>query len=114
MEISSNYVKTEICNKFSVRQPSQCLKNDLVYTKPWDTLACAPFEFHGQLFLIIVDRYSKFVHMEPVVDHTADKTILAFLNIFSKLGIPNKIQCDRGSNFHQEVFMIFFQFRHCS
>ena len=37
--------------------------------------------------------------MEPVVDHTADKTILALLNIFTKLGIPNKIQCDRGSNF---------------
>ena len=83
--------RCEICNKFSATKPSESLRNDLVCTKPWDTLACNLFEFHEKLFLIIVDRNSKFVCMEPVVDHTADKMILAFLNIFSKLGIPNKI-----------------------
>ena len=82
----------KIWNKFSTRQPSESLKNDLVCTKLWDTLACDLFEFQGKLFLIIIDRYSKFVCMELVIDDTADKTILAFLNIFSKLGIPNKIQ----------------------
>ena len=81
----------EICNKFMTRQLYESLKHDLVCTKPWNTLACDLFEFQGKLFLIIVDRYSKFVCVELVVDHTADKTILAFLNIFSKLGIPNKI-----------------------
>ena len=30
----------EICNKFSTRQPSESLKNDLVCAKPWGTLAC--------------------------------------------------------------------------
>ena len=89
----------EICNKFSTRQPSESLKNDLVCTKPWDTLACDLFEFQGKLFLIIVDMYPKLACMEAVVDHTADKTILAILNIFIKLGIPYKIWCGRGSNF---------------
>ena len=60
-------------------------------TKPWDTLACDLVEFHGKLFLIVIDRYSKFVCTEPVKDHTAHKTIWAFLDIFSKCGIPNKI-----------------------
>ena len=77
-------------------------------TKPWNTLAHDLFEFHGKLFLIVVDRYSKFACMEPVVDHTADKTILAFLNIFSKLGIPNKIWCNRGSNFLSRSFQEFY------
>ena len=81
----------EICNTFSARQLSKSLRNNLVCAKPWDTLACDLFEFHGKLFLIIVDRYSKFVCMDPVVDHTAEKTVLVFLNIFFKLGIPNKI-----------------------
>ena len=81
----------EICNKFLTTQPSKSLKNYLVCTKSWGTLACDFFEFQGKLFLTVVDRYSEFVCMEPVVDHTADKTILAFLNIFSKLGILNKI-----------------------
>ena len=56
----------EICNKFSARQQSESLRNDLVCTKPLDTLARDLFEFHGKLFLIIVDRYSKFVCMEPI------------------------------------------------
>ena len=97
----------EICNKFATRQQSESLENHLVCIKPWDTLACDLFEFHGKLFLIIIDRYSKFISMEPVVDHTADKTFLAFLNIFSKLGIPSKIQCDRGSTFLSRSFYEF-------
>ena len=99
--------RCENCNQFSARQPSESLRNDLVCTKPWDTLACDLFEFQGKLFPIIVDRYSKLVCMEPVVDHTTHKTILAFLNIFSKLGNPNKIQNDRSSNFLLRRFQEF-------
>ena len=98
----------EICKKFSVRQPSETLKHDLVSTKPWDTLAADIFELQGKLVLIIVDRYSKFICVLPVVDHTADKMILPFLQIFSKLGIHNTIQCDRGSNFLSKTFQEFF------
>ena len=76
-------------------------------TKPQDTLACDLFELYGKLFLIVVDRYSKFGWMEPIVDHATEKTILAFLNIISKLGIPNKIWCNRDSNFYPEVFTFF-------
>ena len=90
-EIKQLCENCEICKKILTRHLSESLKNDLVYTKHWDTLACGLFEFQGKLFLIVVDRYSKFVCVEPVVDHTADKTILAFLNIFSNLGIQNKI-----------------------
>ena len=33
----------EICKKISARQSSETLKNDLVSTKPWDTLAADTF-----------------------------------------------------------------------
>ena len=89
----------DIYKKFLTRQPSESLKNDFVCTKPLNTLACDLSEFQENLFWIIVDRYSKFVCMEPMVDHTTDKMILAFFNVFSKLAITNNIQCDRGSNF---------------
>ena len=99
----------EIYKKFLTRQPSGSLKNDFVCTN-LGTLACNLLEFQGKLFLIIFDRYSKFVCMEPVVDHITDKTILAFLNIFSKLGIPNKIWCNTGSNFLSGSFQDFIPF----
>ena len=108
MQISSNYAKAvKFATNSLPKQLSNSLRNDLVCTKPWDTQACDLFEFQGKLFLIIVDRYSKFVCMEPVMDHTADKMILAFLNIFSKLGIPNQIWFDRGSNFLSRNFHDF-------
>ena len=47
-------------------------------TKPQDTLAFDLFEFQGKLFLIIVHRYSKFVCMEPVVDHMQVKQFWHF------------------------------------
>ena len=58
--------------------------------------------------MIIVDRYFKFICVEPVTDHTADKMILAFLQICSKLGIPNTICCDRGSIFLSKTFQQFY------
>ena len=70
-------------------------------------MACYLFEFLGKLFLILVDRYSKLVCVEPVVDHTADKTILAFLNIFPKLGIPIKCNAIEAQTFYPQVVMNF-------
>ena len=40
----------DVYNKFSARQPSEILKNALVSTKPWDTLAADIFEFQGKYF----------------------------------------------------------------
>ena len=104
MEILSNYAKDV---KNATRQPSESLRKDLVCTKPWDTLTFDLFEFHGKLFLIVVDRYSKSVCIEPMVDHTADKAILSFLNIFSQLGIPSIMWYNRGSNFSSKSFQEF-------
>ena len=73
-DIKQIYKRCEIWNKFSAKKPSESYRNDLVCTTPWeDTLACDLYEFHRKLFLIVVDRYSKFICMEPVVDHFADK-----------------------------------------
>ena len=72
------------------KQPSESLRNDLVCTKPWDTLACHLFEFHGKLFLIIVDRYSKFVCVQPVVSHTIEKKIWHFSTSSLNLAHPTK------------------------
>ena len=59
------------------------------------------------MYLIVVDHYSKFIAVEPVADHSAKKTIIAFLQIFSKLGIPPTIHCNNGATFTSETFIAF-------
>ena len=60
-------------------------------TQPWIVLACDLFEYQGKIYFIAVDPYSSFIAVEPVAYHSAKKTINAFLQIFSKLGIATTI-----------------------
>ena len=76
------------CAKHSSQQCPETLCNDLVTTQPWIALACDPFEYQGKIYLIVIDHYSKLIAVEPVADHSAKKTVNAFLQVFSKLGIP--------------------------
>ena len=73
IEISSNYAKTVKSAANSLPDSHlRVFKNDSLGTIPWNLLACDLFEFHGKLILIVVNMYSKFVFMVPVVDHTTD------------------------------------------
>ena len=95
------------CAKHSSQQCTETVHNDLVTTQPWIALACDLFEYESKINLIVVDHYSKFIAVEPVADRSAEKTINAFLQIFSKLGIPTTIYCDHGSNFTPQMFITF-------
>ena len=95
------------CAKHSSQQCTENLCTELVTTQPWIALDCDVFEYQGKIYLIVVDHYSKFIAVEPAADHSAKKTINAFLQIFSKLGIPTTIHCDHGVNFTPQVFIAF-------
>ena len=95
------------CAKHSSQQCTETLCNELVTTQPWIALACDLFEYQGKIYLVVVDYYSKFIAVELVADHSAEKTINAFLQIFSKLGIPTTIHCDCGVNFTSWTFITF-------
>ena len=86
---------------------TETLHNDLVTNQLWIALACDVFEYQGKIYLIVVDHYSKFIVVEPVADHSAKKTINAFLQISSKLGIPTTIPCDHSANFTSKMFIAF-------
>jgi hypothetical protein len=54
--------------------------------------------------LIIVDKLSRFISLEPVLDRTMDNAVIALAGCFSKLGYPRSIRCDKAfiSNAMQE------------
>ena len=95
------------CQKYQSRQPAETLHNELPTTQPWTCLATDLFEFQGKTYLIVVDRYSKFIIVRRIMDHSKEQTVSLFSQIFAEHGIPDEIRSDRGSNFTSSYFISF-------
>ena len=95
------------CQKFQSRQPAETLRNELPTTQPWTCLATDIFEYGGKSYLIIVDRFSKFIVVRKVAGHSSEQTVAAFLQVFSEFGVPDSVRCDRGTNFTSQLFLSF-------
>ena len=95
------------CQKFQSRQPAETLRNELPTTQSWTCLATDIFEYGGNSYLIIVDRFSKFIVVRKVADHSSELTVAAFLQVFSEFGVPDSVHCDHGTNFTSQLFLSF-------
>ena len=71
------------CQKFPTKQPAETLRNELPTTQPWTCLTTDIFEYGGKSYIIVVDRYSKFIVVHKVSDHSSEQTVATFLQIFS-------------------------------
>ena len=52
------------------------------------------FTLHTQGYLLVVDYYSKYPEVIPMMAKTAEDTITALKGIFARHGIPNKLIAD--------------------
>ena len=55
----------------------------------------------------MADRFSKFIIVHKVPDHSSDCAVTNFLQIFSEFGVPDEICSDRGTNFTSQLFLSF-------
>ena len=95
------------CQKFQRRQPAETLRNELPTIQPWTCLATGIFQYGGKSYLIVVDRFSKFIIVHKVSDHSSEYTVATFLQIFSEFGVPDEIHSDRGTSFTSQLFLSF-------
>ena len=79
------------CQKFQTKQPAETLRNELQTAQPWTCLATDIFEYGGKSYLIVVDRFSKFIVVCKVSDHSSEQTVAVFLQIFSEFGVPDSV-----------------------
>ena len=93
----------EVCYKNS----AEPLINDLATSKLWQALSIDNFEYKGHKYLIILDCFSHFVVVISLDRIDTATTIKLLLEVFAELGIPNKIRCNRGSNFTSIDFTNF-------
>ena len=65
--------------------------------------------FLGQLFLIIVDAYSKWIEAAIVPSTSSEASIKVLRSVFATHGIPEHMVSDNGSGFTSEQFKLFTQ-----
>ena len=96
------------CMMHKIKQSPEPLECNIL-SSPWSSLTLDNFEFKVTLFLIIYDRFSRFIVMKIPRDLSARSTIMCLLEVFCKHGVPSFIHTDRGRNFVSRDFTKFCQ-----
>ena len=94
------------CMSHKIKQTAEPLEHDIP-TKPWCSLSLDNFEYKGSLYLIIYDRFTRFIVVKKCADLSAHSAILSLLEVFCEHGIPSSIHSDRGRNFVSKEFDTF-------
>ena len=86
-----NYLSTcHPCMMYKVKQQAEPLEHD-VPTKPWYSLMLDNFEYKGSLYLIIYDRFTRFIVVKKCADLSACSAVLSLLEVFCEHGVPSNI-----------------------
>ena len=83
---------------YAAKNCAEPLINDLAAAKPWQALSIDNIKWKGHKYLVILDHFSHFVVKRSNRIDTAT-TIRLLLEVFAEHGLPQKIRCDRGTNF---------------
>ena len=97
----------EVCQKYAKRQPEESLGHVQDISEAWESTATDLFEFKGSTHLIISCRFSGYMAIRDIKDHSAEETIKQCQSIFRELGVPKTHHCDRGSNYTSVQFQQF-------
>ena len=77
--------------------------------KPWFRLHADYAEYEGQNYLIVVDSYSKWLHVEPMSSITSSKTIISLRRLFATHGLCAILYTDNAKSFTSAEFESFLK-----
>lgn len=97
-----------------------CLKNHQNPPKTSLTswpISDSPFErvhidffgpFHGKMYLIMYDSFSKWIEVFPMTRTTSEATEDCLRHIFARFSLPKTLVSDNGPQFTSEILQFFF------
>lgn len=75
--------------------------------RPWQKVGADLMELDGEVYLVLVDYFSRYVELAKLKSSTASEVIYHVEQIFSRHGIPEIVYSDNGPCFAAEAFAIF-------
>ena len=76
----------------------------------WQHVASDLFEWSGEHYLLIVDYYSRWIEIFHLTSLTSRTVINSFKAIFARLGIPESVFSDEGTQYTSTEFQKFSQY----
>ena len=74
---------------------------------PFERIHIDFFHFKSQIFLIVCDAFSKWIHIEPIPNSTAETVITELGKMFAIWGYPAKLVADNGPPFQSVAYKDF-------
>ena len=104
----ADYVgKCEVCRTYERRQPKETLLYHEIPKLPWAKVGIDLMSFHKKNYLIVVDYFSSFIEVDPLID-TRSKMVISKLKAqFARHGISQTVVTDNGPQFVASEFQQF-------
>lgn len=100
----------EFCEGARKSPPKHVLCNWNIPHGPWERVHMDFFgPVNNQMYLLVIDAYSKFLEIVPMRSITASQTIGQLREIFSRFGLPYSVVTDNGPTWTSAEFATFVQ-----
>ncbi|XP_029139130.1 uncharacterized protein K02A2.6-like [Protobothrops mucrosquamatus] len=109
-DIEAQIRSCQVCKETRPEMPQAPVHRWEATQTPWSRMHidfAGPFQ--GQVFLIVVDSYSKWLEVASVPSMTTVRTIQALRRIFAPHGLPDVIVSDNGNQFIAAEFQSFLR-----
>lgn len=96
------------CRTFEKNKRNEPMLPHELPNLPWEKVACDLFYLDSEVFLLVVDYFSKYIELAKLVDgESSNEVILHLKSIFARHGIPKCVISDGGPQFNCIYFMQF-------
>lgn len=108
-DITSFISKCNACRRFSFSREGYHPLQPILSEQPMmkvsiDTLGPLPTTVEGHNYvLVVVDLFTRFIFLEPMIAKSASDVSQALMKIFSQFGFPRELLSDNGSEFKNQV-----------
>ena len=106
-DISDMVRHCSTCQQYRRQAPVTPLSPWMWPNKPWDRIHIDHCQLDGQLMLVIVDAYSKWIDVHLTSSSTAETTMELLRKSFSYFGIPRSLVSDNATCFTAPAFEMF-------
>ena len=106
VDIEEYITHCNVCIKMSAIKHQPYYKTVLP-AKPWVEIATDVFELEQELFLLIVDYYTRWIEVCKIPFQTSSAIISVIKSVFPRLGVPNKVRSDNASYYVSSDFQAF-------
>ena len=103
-DIINKVEQCEPCHKYQRKAPKEPMLQPQPPCRPWERLSSDMFQFGGQQYLLLTEKYSRFPIIRRLTSTTSSAVINHLKSIFAEHGIPLQLVTDNGPQYSSAEF----------